>query len=123
MYQVVLIIHVIVAIAIVGLVLLQQGRGADAGAGLSGGGSNSVFGARGAASFLSRTTAILATTFFLTSLTLAYLAGNVDNKSDDIMDTPVTTPAAPRDLPQIPASAPASTGTKDMPEAPVAPGR
>lgn len=123
MYQVVLIIHVIVAIAIVGLVLLQQGRGADAGAGLSGGGSNSVFGARGAASFLSRTTAILATTFFVTSLTLAYLAGNVDNKSDDIMDTPVSAPEAPRDLPQVPAIAPAPAGKADVPEAPVVPGR
>ncbi|HAZ42716.1 MAG TPA: preprotein translocase subunit SecG, partial [Methylococcaceae bacterium] len=65
--------------AIVGLVLLQQGRGADAGAGFGAGGSSSVFGARGAASFLSRTTAILASVFFVTSLSLAYLASNRDN--------------------------------------------
>lgn len=118
MYQFILIVHVAVAIAIVGLVLLQQGRGADAGAGLSGGGSNSVFGARGAASFLSRTTAVLATTFFATSLTLAYLASNVDNNQSDIMDTPVTGAQPPRDLPQVPTGAPAAPKTSDVPLVP-----
>lgn len=106
MYQVLLIIHVLVAVAIVGLVMLQQGRGADAGAGF-GGASNSVFGARGAASFLSRTTAIMATIFFVTSLSLAYLAGKKDNaKVKDIMDVPdVVAPAAktPADVPAVPA--------------------
>ena len=106
MYQVLLIIHVLVAVAIVGLVMLQQGRGADAGAGF-GGASNSVFGARGAASFLSRTTAIMATIFFVTSLSLAYLAGKKDNtKAKDIMDVPdVVAPAAktPADVPVAPA--------------------
>lgn len=96
MYQVLMVVHVLVALAIVGLVLIQQGRGADAGAGF-GGASNTLFGARGAASFLSRTTAIFATLFFLTSISLAYLAGNSDNKSSDIMDSPVDTvaPALP----------------------------
>lgn len=126
MYQVLLIIHVLVAVAIVGLVMLQQGRGADAGAGF-GGASNSVFGARGAASFLSRTTAIMATVFFVTSLSLAYLAGKKDNtRAKDIMDVPeVAAPAAktPADVPvapvqsDVPAAAPNTTpANTDVPE-------
>lgn len=100
MYQVLMVVHVVIALAIVGLVMLQQGRGADAGAGF-GGASSSVFGARGAASFLSRSTAIMATLFFITSLSLAYLAGNLDNKTQDIMDVPVTEAPAKRDLPPV----------------------
>ena len=100
MYQVLMVVHVVIALAIVGLVMLQQGRGADAGAGF-GGASTSVFGARGAASFLSRSTAIMATLFFITSLSLAYLAGNLDNKTQDIMDVPVTEAPAKRDLPPV----------------------
>jgi preprotein translocase subunit SecG len=65
--------HMLLAAAIVGLVLLQRGRGADAGAGFGAGASGTVFGARGSASFLSRTTAVLATLFFLSSLGLSYL--------------------------------------------------
>ncbi len=65
--------HVLLALGIVGLVLLQRGRGADAGAGFGAGASGTVFGARGSASFLSRMTAVLATLFFLTSLGLSYL--------------------------------------------------
>ena len=68
-----LVVHLIVAVTIVGLVLLQQGKGADAGAAFGGGGSSSsLFGATGAANFLSRTTSIMVTTFFITSLSLAY---------------------------------------------------
>ena len=70
--NILLIIHLIIAITIVALVLLQQGKGADAGAAFGGGSSQSVFGASGAANFLSRTTAILITIFFITSLSLAY---------------------------------------------------
>ena len=65
--------HVLLAVGIVGIVLLQRGKGADAGAGFGAGASGTVFGARGSASFLSRTTAVLATLFFLTSLGLTYL--------------------------------------------------
>ena len=66
--------HVLVAIAIVGLVLLQHGKGADMGSGFGGGASGSLFGATGSANFLSRATAVLATIFFALSLALAYLA-------------------------------------------------
>jgi len=66
--------HVLVALAIIGLVLLQHGKGADMGSGFGGGASGSLFGATGSANFLSRTTAVLATIFFLLSLALAYVA-------------------------------------------------
>ena len=113
MYQVLMVVHVVIALAIVGLVMLQQGRGADAGAGF-GGASSSVFGARGAASFLSRSTAIMATLFFITSLSLAYLAGNLDNKTQDIMDVPVTEAPAKRDLPPV-SIQPAAPAKSDVP--------
>lgn len=103
MIQALTVFHVLLALSIIGLVLLQQGRGADAGAGFGAGGSSgSLFGARGAASFLSRTTAVLATLFFGTSLTLAYLSGHVDNKRLDIMDVP----AGLATQPDVPAIAP-----------------
>lgn len=113
MYQALMIVHVLIALAIIGLVMLQQGRGADAGAGF-GGASNSVFGARGAASFLSRSTAILATVFFLTSLTLAYLASKTDNKVQNLMDTVEMVEPAKRDLPPV-AIEPPATGNEDIP--------
>src|SRR5688500_5355256 len=68
------VLHVLMALAIIGLVLLQHGKGADMGSGFGGGSSGSLFGATGSANFLSRTTAVLATLFFLSSLGLAYLA-------------------------------------------------
>lgn len=73
-------LHVVVALAIIGLVLLQHGKGADMGSGFGSGSSGSLFGATGSANFLSRATAVCATVFFLTSLGLAYLA-NVKPKS------------------------------------------
>jgi len=74
MQQVVLIGHTLIAILIIVLVLLQRGKGADAGAGFGAGASGTVFGARGSSSFFSRATAVLATAFFVSSLTLAYLS-------------------------------------------------
>lgn len=68
------IVHVLTAIALVGLVLIQHGKGADAGASFGGGASQTVFGSRGSGNFLTRATAILATVFFLTSLALAWQA-------------------------------------------------
>ena len=72
MQDIVIVVHVLVAVALVGLVLLQHGKGADAGAAFGGGGSQSLFGSRGSANFLSRATAVLATIFFITSLSLGY---------------------------------------------------
>ena len=108
MVQVLTVLHVIVALAIIGMVLLQQGRGADAGAGFGGGGaSNTVFGARGTASFLSRTTAILAILFFSTSILLAYLGARTDNKGHDILDVQTTNVPVKSDVP--------STGNQPAP--------
>lgn len=75
MDSILIIVHLFVAAALVSLVLLQQGKGADMGAAFGSGSSQTVFGARGSANFLSRTTSVLATVFFLTSLSLAYFAG------------------------------------------------
>ena len=71
---IVLVAHVGIALLIIGLVLLQRGKGADAGTGFGAGASGTVFGARGSATFFSRATGVLATLFFVTSLALAYLA-------------------------------------------------
>ena len=71
---IVLVAHVGIALLIIGLVLLQRGKGADAGTGFGAGASGTVFGARGSATFFSRATGVLATLFFVTSLGLAYLA-------------------------------------------------
>ena len=88
MYQVIIIGHVLVGLAVIGLVLMQHGKGADAGAAFGSGSSGTVFGAQGSASFLSRTTAVLAAVFFTTSLSLAVLSGKSGNDVD-IMDVAV----------------------------------
>lgn len=74
MHSVLLVLHIVVAVALVGLVLIQHGKGADAGAAFGSGASATVFGARGSGSFLTRASAILAATFFITSLSLAYFS-------------------------------------------------
>jgi len=109
--------HVLLAVAIIGIVLLQRGKGADAGAGFGAGASGTVFGARGSASFLSRTTAVLATLFFLTSLGLTYLFSQ-QKESTSVVDTvtqeapaPVTTPAPLPSLPATPATNTVSPAT------------
>lgn len=89
LFSVVLALHVIVAIAIIGLVLMQHGKGADMGAAFGSGASGSLFGASGSANFLSRTTAILAGVFFVTSLTLAYMGSNRPKTSGSLMQEQV----------------------------------
>ena len=74
MESIILIVHVLLALAVIGLVLLQQGKGADAGASFGAGASQTVFGSQGSGNFLTRTTAILATLFFITSFALAVYA-------------------------------------------------
>jgi len=87
---VLLVLQVFLAIAIIGLILLQKGKGASEGASF-GGGATSVFGASGSSNFLSKSTAILATCFFLNSLALAYLAGHRDAATSVIDTIEVTT--------------------------------
>lgn len=93
--RIVLVVHVILGIAIIGLVLLQRGKGAQAGAAFGGGSSGTVFGARGSASFLTRLTAILATCFFVTSLSYAYLvqADSAAASDDDVEIVEIDEPA------------------------------
>lgn len=88
MFTAILVIHIIVAIVMIGLILIQHGKGADAGASFGAGAAGTVFGAAGSASFLTRATAILATIFFVTSLVLAYYA---QKQADDRMRLDVPT--------------------------------
>ena len=80
-----LVLHVVLSLGIITLVLLQKGAGASAGASF-GGGAGSVFGATGSSNFLSKTTAIFATAFFVNSLVLAYLASHRDMNTDSVLD-------------------------------------
>ena len=81
-----LIIHTLIALSIIGLVLLQRGKGADAGAAFGAGASGTVFGARGSSNFFSRATAVLATAFFATSLTLAYLSSQRTSAPESLLE-------------------------------------
>ena len=74
LYNIILAVFVVVSVSLIALILLQQGKGAEAGAAFGSGASGTVFGSRGSASFLTRTTALLATMFFVLSLALAYLS-------------------------------------------------
>src|ERR1700682_306773 len=114
-------LHVIVAATLIGFVLLQHGKGADMGAAFGSGSSGSLFGSAGSANFLSRTTAILATVFFVTSVGLTYFGSRhgkpqgVMEKS--LMDRPITLPVpAPKS-----SEVPQAGGATPTPAAPAAP--
>ena len=96
-FSVTLTIHILVGLAVIGLVLIQHGKGADMGAAFGSGASGSLFGATGSANFLSRITAVLATVFFITSLTLAYLASQrpVSATGSSVMDSVKTESVVP----------------------------
>jgi preprotein translocase subunit SecG len=98
LHTIVLVVHVLIGAMIVGLVLLQRGKGADAGAAFGAGASGTVFGAKGSANFLSRSTAALATAFFCTSLGLAYL-GTQRRAPESLLDSVVPTEVAPVAVP------------------------
>ncbi|RLA07113.1 MAG: preprotein translocase subunit SecG [Gammaproteobacteria bacterium] len=139
MESIFLVIHVMLAISVIGLVLIQHGKGADAGAAFGSGASATVFGAKGATSFLTKLTTALAALFFASSLFLAYMATDrdvinsvtdkvgVDKTQDSDVPKPVVEDNKNTDLPPIPASgdknedqAPKVTSeNKDLP--PVAP--
>jgi preprotein translocase subunit SecG len=115
MYQVIIVVHVLLGLGVIGLVLIQQGKGADAGAAFGTGSSGSVFGAQGAGSFLTRATAILATLFFTTSLGLAVLNGQ-QGRPLDLM----TAPQVEQDTLGIP-DVEVKKGAESIPSVPVAP--
>ncbi|MDN5863281.1 MAG: preprotein translocase subunit SecG, partial [Salinisphaera sp.] len=83
LYTILVIVQVLVAVGLIGLILMQHGKGADAGAAFGSGASGTVFGAQGSANFLSRVTAGLAALFFVISLTLAYLVGGAPTTSSE----------------------------------------
>lgn len=107
METLILILHVLVGAGVIGLVLLQHGKGADMGAAFGSGSAGSMFGASGSANFLSRTTAILATIFFLTSLGLTYI-GSKQSKPLGVLDR------APTEQSKEPAKAPPPASGQDV---------
>lgn len=116
--------HLFLAIGLVGLVLIQHGKGADAGAAFGSGASGTVFGAQGAGNFLSRATAALATLFFLTSMALAYFASQV-GEPEGLMEgvavpaAPAQAPVAiPQEVPEVPGVG--GNGSTDVPVIPSA---
>jgi preprotein translocase subunit SecG len=120
LFSTILLVHVLAAIGVIGLVLVQHGKGADMGAAFGSGASGSLFGATGSANFLSRTTAVLAAVFFVTSLSLAYIASNKPKTTGSVMQDAVE--SAPASVP-VPAeggkaASPADTDskTKDIPK-------
>jgi preprotein translocase subunit SecG len=120
-FNAVLLAHVLAGLSVIGLVLVQHGKGADAGASFGSGSAGSVFGARGSANFLSRTTAVLATVFFITSLSLAYLAGKNPTQPKSIMEGAVPAVVAPADSSASGEPATAESVPAENPDAPEAP--
>lgn len=113
MYTILVVLHVLVSIALIGLVLIQHGKGADAGAAFGSGASGTVFGARGSANFLTRLTAWLAAAFFILSLALAYIVHGRSN-SESVVEGLAAPAAEPAPAPvQSPAAA-----TAQVPEVP-----
>jgi preprotein translocase subunit SecG len=107
---VVLIVHVLAAVSVIGLVLLQHGKGADMGAAFGSGSAGSLFGASGSANFLSRSTAILATVFFLSSLGLTYFSFN-KSAPEGVMSTHQE-PAPPESTIPTPTAPATQTGSE-----------
>ncbi|MCP3852137.1 MAG: preprotein translocase subunit SecG [Gammaproteobacteria bacterium] len=125
MEAVILAVHVVIAITLIGLILIQQGKGADAGAAFGGGGggaggaSSTVFGSQGSGNFLTKTTAILATAFFITSLFLSYLSGQVSSdKADAVEVQNRVEQIQSEDKPALPVSNSTPAETSDKPTLP-----
>ena len=112
MQTILLIVLVLSALGLVTLVLLQQGKGADAGAAFGSGASATVFGAEGSGSFMTRATAVLAAIFFISSLGLAYLSGQrttIKSVTDIVAPAGDVAKPAAEDIPAVPDSAPVSS--------------
>jgi preprotein translocase subunit SecG len=123
MLTLILVVQMLSALAMIGLILIQHGKGADMGAAFGSGGSGSLFGATGGANFFSRTTALLAAVFFVCTLMLAYFS-NVSPaaSSGSVLEgAAVTAPAAPVDsstAAQIPGNTPSAKPDNSVPPAP-----
>ncbi len=119
MQTIIVVVHLLIALGLVGLVLIQHGKGADAGAAFGSGASATVFGSRGSASFLTRTTAVLAVGFFITSLVLAYFSVQRSSAPRSVTEIGVPAERAPgADRPESPAdlpTAPRGESPEDVP--------
>lgn len=109
MEKITLVVHILLAFGVIGLVMIQQGKGADAGASFGGGASQTVFGGQGSGNFLSRLTAIGATIFFITSMALAVVASDKAKGINDIgVPSVEMTEALEQDAPVVEEYAPAT---------------
>ena len=100
---IILTVQMLSALAMIGLILVQHGKGADMGAAFGSGGSGSLFGASGSANFLSRTTAVLATIFFVCTLALAYFGNLRPASSGSVLEGPAAVAPMPLEVPVVPA--------------------
>lgn len=108
MYVLLLVLHIVVAVALIGVVLLQSGKGADIGAAFGGGSSQTVFGGRGATTLLHKVTTIAAILFMLTSLSLTLYQG--ERRASTVIPEEPAAPTSPAPAATPPASAPAAPG-------------
>ncbi len=115
METIVWIVHAMAALGVIGLVLLQHGKGADMGAAFGSGASGSLFGVSGSTNFLSRATAILVAVFFTTSLTLAYISSH-RGKQSSVVNMPAKTQTAPATGAEPAAPAPAPAKSQEVPK-------
>ena len=113
MLTIIVVIQVLTALTIIGLVLLQHGKGADMGAAFGSGASGSLFGATGSSNFLSKMTGVAAAVFFITTLALAYFGSQRTASTGGVMDklpaAPLVAPAVPGSAPVVAPAAPATT--------------
>lgn len=117
LYNVLLIIQILVALGIIGLVLIQHGKGADAGAAFGGGASGTVFGSKGSGNFLTKLTTLLAVVFFSNSLMLAWLVAHPDGAiGESIIPTAITAPVANET--SAPVDVPIGSSTSAAPSVP-----
>lgn len=119
---VLLTVQLLTALGMIGLILVQQGKGADMGAAFGSGASGSLFGATGSANFLSRTTAVLAAVFFVSTLALAYFGSAQPRSSSSVLEGSAQPAAPATPAAQIPGSTSQGSGTVPAPAAPTAPG-
>ena len=112
MRELIIVVDVLAAVGLIALVLLQQGKGADMGAAFGSGASQTLFGSRGTANFLTRTTAALATVFFIANMALAYFATPAPRPAS-VTQEPASVPAD--SVPPTPAPPPA-TGVPEVPK-------
>lgn len=117
LYEILLVAYLIVALMLIGFVLIQQGKGAEAGASFGAGGSNTVFGSSGSGNFMTRTTAILATLFFLISLIIGSITAGSSEQEGEFqnIDVPVDVPVIPVNDSDVPVSD--TSETTDVPAA------